>query len=99
MVSMLKPGAGLAEVEDWEKPRAQNSNTRGTTREKRMNRGLLEDAENCKPMNCRSATIEAARRVYNRNSENSSKVGIRMTSSNGSNGNGYVVPKPRAEWI
>jgi hypothetical protein len=22
-----------------------------------------------------------------------------MTSTNGSNGNGYSVPKPRAEWI
>ena len=37
--------------------------------------------------------------VYNRLSKNSYKVGDLMTSTNGSNGNGYAVPKPRAEWI
>ena len=37
--------------------------------------------------------------VYNRLSKNSYKVGDLMTSTNGSNGNGYAVPKPRAEWL
>src|SRR5438477_10469075 len=27
------------------------------------------------------------------------QAGVLMTSTNGSNGNGYTVPKPRAEWL
>src|SRR5690349_8652934 len=46
---------------------------------------------------CNSAAD--SRRVYNQGSERFSKAGVLMTSTNGSNGNGYIVPKPRAHWL